>query len=59
MYAKLIDENSSQTIRYTTTEGDSMYYVQIINPTHGESVDADSFKEEDSFMTLSGGVLCP
>ena len=61
MYAKLIEEFIGESIRYTETEGDSMYYVQIINPTDKEICDAISGDERNtpsSFGGFAGGLVC-
>ena len=61
MYAKLIEDFLGENIRYTESEGGSMYYVQIINPTDKEICDAVFGKEHstaNSFGSFSGGVVC-
>ena len=61
MYLKPMDEFFQENLRYTRMEGDSMYYVQIINPTRNElceaTVSADN-RTKDSYVIMQGGVLC-
>ena len=44
----------AETLRYIKTDGDNIYYVQIINPSDEEVCDALCFAECD----LTGGTLC-
>ena len=57
MYAKLIEDFLGESIRYTESEGGSMYYVQIINPTDKEISDVISGQECKTAKAF-GGLVC-
>lgn len=61
MYAKLIEDFIGESIRYTETDGNSMYYVQIINPTDKEICNVISGNENNAscfFGGFAGGLVC-